>query len=88
MTASLATKDMLTYMGANSDAPGGDEDATIEITDRINFPGFNDEWRCVEGVAAFGAPGEGKVVDLGRATGDETTSRPVQLPRTASPASG
>ncbi len=48
-------------------------EATIEITDKLNFPGFNDEWRCLEGEAFFGRPAAGKVADWGRAPGESTT---------------
>ena len=51
----------------------GDAEATLEITDRLNFPGFNDEWRCIEGAEVFGDPGSGKILDWGRARGERTT---------------
>ncbi len=50
-----------------------DSEANIEITDKLNFPGFNDEWRCVEGELVFGSPAGGKVADWGRTPGESTT---------------
>lgn len=43
----------------------GDTVASLEIIDTWNpLPG-SDEWRCVEGVAAFGSPASGYVASWG-----------------------